>query len=401
MAAAPEPAAGVAPAISGPPLALLFCAAATAPLGLNIIVPALPAIGQAFAAPQSTVQLTISLFLLLFGSMQLVMGPLSDRYGRRPVLLGAITLFVVASLWAAVATSIASLVCARAVQAVGGCAALVIPRAVVRDLHTGAAAVRAMALVSMAIATVPAVAPLAGGLLLGTFGWTSLFVLCAGYGTVLLAWLWLAFPETLASRHRSHERLPALVRRYASLLRSRRFRAYTANFALVTVGFMLFVSVAPILMIRDLGLSAAQYGVCHLLLGGAVVIGSMLAPRLAMRWGVDGALVRGSVLAVAALALLLALSGVLSVARLMGPILLYALANGVIFPLALTAATGIEPRSLGASAAFVGFAQMLFSAVAVFIVNQFPATTAPFAAFALACALLGLAALRGVRSKPA
>jgi DHA1 family bicyclomycin/chloramphenicol resistance-like MFS transporter len=396
MPAAPDPAV-VAPAVAGPALALLFCAAATAPLGLNIIVPALPAIGQAFAAPQSAVQLTISLFLLLFGSMQLVMGPLSDRYGRRPVLLGAIALFVCASVWAALATSIASLVGARALQAVGGCAALVIPRAVVRDLHTGAAAVRAMALVSMAIAVVPAVAPLIGGLLLAAFGWTSLFMLCAGYGAVLLAWLWLAFPETLAPQRRSYERLPALARRYASLLRSRPYLAYTANFALVTVGFMLFVSVAPILLIRDLGISPAQYGLCHLLLGGAVVVGSTLAPRLAGRWGVNGALVRGSALAAVALAVLLALSGTLSVARLMGPILVYALANGVIFPLALTAATGIDPRSLGASAAFVGFVQMLFSAVAVFIVNQFPAATAPFAAFALICALLGLAALRGAR----
>ncbi len=128
------------------------------------------------------------------------------------------------------------------------------------------------------------------------------------------------------------------------------------------------------------------------------MVGSTLAPRLALRWGVNGALVRGSALAAAALALLLALSGELSVARLMAPILLYALANGVIFPLALTAATGIDPRSLGASAAFIGFVQMLFSAAAVFTVNQFPAATAPFAAFALACALLGLAALRGARA---
>ena len=378
----------------------LFMAAAVAPLGLNIVVPALPAIGGAFAAPHSTVQLTMSVFLLFFGGMQLVLGPLADRFGRRPVLLGAFAVFVAASLWAAAARSIESLVLARALQAAGGCAALVLPRAIVRDSFGGTAAARAMAYVTMAISVVPALAPLVGGALLSAFGWQSVFLFCAGYGALMIGWVAARFAETLPTERRVRESAPALARRYAALLRTRVYLGYTLNLALIAVAFAVFLSIAPELLIRKLGVTPATYGVYHLLLGGSALAGSALAAKLAHRFGINRLLAAASILAVGALTVALALSGELSIWRLMGPMVAYGVAAGLMFPLALTGATGVDPRIAGAGSAFIGFAQMACGSAGVFLVGQLDTATArPFAAFSLVAAVGGLLSLALVRRR--
>lgn len=360
---------------------------------MNVIVPALPAIGQAFAAPQSQVQLTLSLFLLIYAVAQVVLGPLSDRVGRRPVLLVATALFAGASAWAALAESIESLIAARAVQALGGCAAMVVPRAVVRDTHAGPCALRAMSLVTMALAVTPALAPLFGGWLVTLFGWRQVFVLCGLYGCALFAWMWLRFGESLAAERRTRDTPASLSRRYGALLRSPVFLGYAGNMALLSVPFIMFISIAPSLLIQRLGMSPASYGLYHLLLGVAIVAGSLAAPRIARRTGLHRALVLSTLAGITGLALMLALAGELSVPRLIGPMLLYALASGACLPLALTGATSVDLHAAGTSAALAGFGQMAVGAVAVFGINQFGAIVLPFAVVAFGCALAGLALL--------
>ena len=373
-----------------PPIPLLFFAAAIAPLGLNVVVPALPAIGHAFAAPQSQVQLTVSVYLLLYALSQVVLGPLSDRIGRRPVLMVGTALFALASLWAAMAQNIETLIAARALQALGGCTALVVPRAVVRDTHTGPSALRAMARVTMALAVAPAVAPLFGGWLVALFDWRQVFVLCGLYGCAMLAWMWLRFGESLPVERRTRDTPESLARRYATLLRSPVFLGYATNMALLSLPFITFISLAPTLLIQRLGMSPAIYGLYHLLLGAAIVAGGFAAPRVALRVGLHRALVLSSVAGVVGMGLLLALASELSVTRLIGPMLLYAMASGACLPLALTGATNVDLQAAGASAALAGFGQMALGSLAVFGVNQFGAVVLPFAVVSFSCALLGL-----------
>ena len=216
LTAPPAWSAPVTPPPPVPPMVVtdetgMVCAVPAAPVCAPPAVPALPAIGQAFAAPQSQVQLTLSLFLLIYAVAQVVLGPLSDRVGRRPVLLVATALFAGASAWAALAESIESLIAARAVQALGGCAAMVVPRAVVRDTHAGPCALRAMSLVTMALAVTPALAPLFGGWLVTLFGWRQVFVLCGLYGCALFAWMWLRFGESLAAERRTRDTPASLL----------------------------------------------------------------------------------------------------------------------------------------------------------------------------------------------
>lgn len=378
-------------------LLLLFCATAIAPLGLNVIVPALPAIGAAFETPQSTVQLTLSLYLLTYALAQLLLGPLSDRFGRRPVLLCATGLFVAASIWAALAPDFGVLMVARVLQALGGCAALVVPRAAVRDAHLGPDALRAMSRVTLAVAVMPALAPLLGGMLIGAWGWRTVFLACAVYGAVLWVWLWLCFAETLPPARRTGSNLRGTLRGQAALLRCPAYVAYAANLALLGVGFMAFISIAPALLIGRLGASPAGYGACQLLLGAAVVGGGLATPAAARRFGADGALLLASLVAAAGLGVVLALAGTLSVPRLLGPMLLYALASGVCLPLALNGAVGVAAHAAGAAAALAGFCQMGAGAAAVFAINQFGSAVAPFAACSLGSALAGAAMLALVR----
>jgi DHA1 family bicyclomycin/chloramphenicol resistance-like MFS transporter len=239
----------------------------------------------------------------------------------------------------------------------------------------------------------PAIAPLAGGSLVSLLGWRWVFVLCALYGCTLLAWMWTRFGESLPADRRNGAPLSSVLRRYAALLRSPAFAGYAANFALLSTPFMAFISVAPALLIERLGMSPATYGLYHLLLGAAIVAGGFSAPRIALRVGLHRALVLSTAVGIAGWGLLLVLSGELTVARLMGPMLLYALASGACLPLALTGATGVDLKAAGASAALAGFGQMALGAIAVVVVNQFGVAVLPVALFGFGCAVAGLAAL--------
>jgi len=387
-----------APPRAAPGLPLLFFAAAAAPMGMNILLPALVAIGAAFSAPAPAVQLTVTIYLVGYAIVQLVVGPLADRFGRRPVLVVSFVLFLAGSIAATLAPTLEALVWARALQSIGGCAALVVPRAVVRDLYTGPAAIHGMTRVTMAVTATPALAPLVGSAMLMAFGWRGVFGFCAAYSAVLLVLILRGFGETLAPAQRTGDAIGQLAVRYGKLLATPRYLGYAANFACQGAGFLLFVAFAPILVIRDLGVGAQGYGLLHLLLGLLVIAGNFLAPSLARRFTLERVLLAGSLVCVAAFGTLLALSGELSLARLVLPMLVYAIANGVIFPLAITGATGVDPRAIGTAAALLGSVQMGYGATVVFIAGRIDLDGAmPLAGVGLASAVLGTVALLLVR----
>lgn len=391
------------PMHAAPTVSYLFFVSAVAPVGFSIVVASLPALADEFRASSTMAFLAMSVFMLVFGLMQLVLGPLSDRYGRRPVLLGGLLAFTAASLWCALAQSIEALLVARMLQAMGGCVALVLPRAMVRDAYAGPVGARAMSVVTMVQSIVPAIAPLVGGALVNAFGWRAVFCFCLAYGLAALAWTSRAGCETLT---RGAVPIGPSPRHYLALLRRPRYLAYMLNAALLTVPYVIYLTVAPTLFIRGLGLSAGAFGLYNLLLLVSIAAGSLLAARLAARFSTERLVLWASAAAVASLVLAVLLAQQLSIWRLLGPVLAYCVAHAVLFPLAVGAAIAAYPALAGTASGFIGFAQTGLGALSLMVVGQQGAVNAQFASgVALAAAVAGLGSLalarRGAAPVPA
>lgn len=206
------------PAREGRFVLLLGALVAFGPLSIDLYLPALPAMAAGLAAGAGAVQLTITVFLAGFSLGMLFYGPLSDRYGRRKVMLGGIALFVAASLACMLATAIEHLIAARFFQALGGGAASVLARAVVRDVYKPDEAIRKLSLMAMVTAIAPLLAPLLGSVLLAGFGWRGTFAALLGWGLLSLLVVWRALPETLPAERRGQLSLGRAFAAYGSLL---------------------------------------------------------------------------------------------------------------------------------------------------------------------------------------
>jgi DHA1 family bicyclomycin/chloramphenicol resistance-like MFS transporter len=352
-----------------PGLVQLFAISAVAPVGFSIVAPSLPAVSDAFGASDGQVFGIMSVFMLIFGLMQLVLGPLSDRFGRRRVLLAGLAIFTTASLWCACTDSLDSLMLARVAQAIGGCVALAIPRAVVRDAFDGAQQGRAMAVISLNQSLVPAVAPLLGGLLVTLLSWRAVFLFCAGYGLLALVWAAASLPETMG-RNESQER-PSL-HAIAILVRRPTYLAYLLNAALLTAPYVIYLAAAPALFRRLLGLGPGAFGAYNLLLVPCILIGTVAAARLTPGHAPTRLIASASLVALAGVSLLLALSDEVSVWRLLVPILVYVMAHAVVYPLSVGAAIATAPGLAGTAAGGVGFAHMAVGALALLLAGASP-----------------------------
>lgn len=186
--------------------ALLALLTGIGPLSVDMYLASWPEMVWLLDATQAQVQLTISVYLVGFGIGQAIYGPLSDRHGRKPVLLAAIALFVAASVVCAVAPSIEVLIVARFLQAIGGAGVLVLPRAIARDLHEGVFVARELSRMAAVMALTPVVAPLIGGVLQTAFGWRSNFVALTAFGLMLAVMVWTLLPESLRVRARNRSR---------------------------------------------------------------------------------------------------------------------------------------------------------------------------------------------------
>src|SRR5690606_7742336 len=224
--------------------ALLAALTAVGPLSTDLYLPSLPDIGRAFDASATWVQLTLSFYLVGFAAGQIVYGPISDRHGRRPVLLIAVAIFCFASLICTLSPSIEILIAARALQSFGAAGAIVLARAVVRDLYSGARAGKELSVMSAIMALAPIAGPVVGGLLHTAFGWRSAFaaLLLAGLTLGLMAWLKL--PETLKYPAPDPVSVRSMLRTYRSLLKRRDFLLYTSIVTACYTGLFAWLSSA-------------------------------------------------------------------------------------------------------------------------------------------------------------
>ena len=299
-------------------LVTLVMVCAVAPASMNIVMPALPAIQTDFGVPTSTAQLLVSLSILCVAVATLAYGPLSDRYGRRPVLLSGLALFLVGSVICAVAPTITVLIAGRIVQAVGGAAGLVLTRAMVRDLFDRESTARVLAYLTMAMVIAPMLAPFVGGALTDMVSWRAIFVFTTVAGVVVFLAVLFRLPETRAKTADSAGAVP-MLRGFAALLRSPAFCGYAIQSAVLMAMFYVFTATTPYLMVYVFQRPATEYGLYFMLLSVGYIIGSFTSTRLTPRIGIDRVILIGSVLCV------LGGTGVfaLAIAGIWGPLALF------------------------------------------------------------------------------
>ncbi|AWN39051.1 Bcr/CflA family drug resistance efflux transporter [Methylobacterium radiodurans] len=365
----------------------------TGTLALHIFVPALADAAADLGTTPSVAQLTITLFLVGLAGGQLVYGPLSDRYGRRPVLIAGLGLYLAGLLLAVPAPNIGVLVAARVLQALGACSTLVIGRAMVRDVSESTDAARRMALLTMAMTLTPALAPALGGLVDTWLGWRAVFGVLAALVAVLGALVVVTLPET----NRHPVALPgpsAMAAAYLRLLRMPVFRAYLVAGACAGTSLYAFLAVAPFLLVERLGRSSGEVGLDCLIVVFGMVAGAVAANRLAGRVPIRSLARTGNLVCLAGAGTLLAIdqAGLLGVISLIGPLIVYALGVGLVGPNAVAGLMNVDPRAAGAASSLYGFTQMAFGAlftVAVGLWHQGSATP-------VAATLLGAATVAGI-----
>lgn len=372
---------------------LLGLMTAVGPLSLNIFVPSFPSIQIEFGIGLAQLQWTLTLYFIFFGVLQLVVGPASDRIGRRPVFFAGFVIFALASAAAALAPTIELLVLARVFQALGAATAVVIPRAAVQDIHIGADAARAMAFVAMLQSVSPAVAPFLGGLFETFLGWRASFWFLALWAAAMIVVCLRAFPETRASDSAAPLGWTEMFKRYGRLLRSPRFLGYTCNLSFMVAIFFAFLTAGPTLLQGLYGLTPLLFSWIMVGIALGFLAGNFISTRLTPKLGIDRMLVLFSVLILAAMVVLLIAADAASVWWVIAPMLAYGVGNGVVFPNSIAGATGVDRTISGAAASFMGVIQFGIGAAASFWVgNAALEMVLPFAQFALGAAIVALAA---------
>ncbi|MGH7373080.1 MAG: multidrug effflux MFS transporter [Candidatus Rokuibacteriota bacterium] len=362
-------------------------------LSIDMFLPSLPAIAAAFAAPPATVQLTVTLFLMAFAASQLVYGPLSDRFGRRWVLIGGLGLYTVAGFACALAPTISVLIGARVLQALGGGAGPVVARAVVRDLYERERAARVFSYMSMVQSLNPMLAPVVGGYVHEAFGWRAIFFVLAAFGVCFVALMAAGVSETNVRRDPTALQPGQMGRNLGELLGDRSYLAYVLVNALMFGGQFAFISGSSFVLIGVLGVSPSGFGLCFGAVSLGIMTGTFLSGRFGAALGLDRTIFCGTVLgATAGLVLAgLAWSGILTVAAVIGPMYVFAMGLGLTLPNGMAGAIGPFPRMAGLAAAVAGFLQMTGSALYSVAVGSFYDGTAR--PMTTAIALAGVAAL--------
>jgi DHA1 family bicyclomycin/chloramphenicol resistance-like MFS transporter len=352
--------------------ALLALLTGIAPLSVDMYLASLPDIGRILAAPAAQVQLSISFYLVGFAIGQVIYGPVSDRHGRRPILLTALAVFIAASLVCVIAPSIEILVAARFFQAIGGSGTVVLARAVVRDLYEGIHVARELSRMAAVMALAPLIAPLIGGVLQTYFGWRANFVVLVGFGAAAATLVWLLLPETLRNRAPEPVSFASTLRAYRGFIGN---RAFLAHVGIVTCGFGgLFAWIsASAFVLQDLyDLTALEFGIAFAGGSAGYLLGTWFAARFVTRIGIDRTIGLGSLaLAAGGIASVLVLAiGLTSVTALVLPVALYLAGLGLVLPQAQAGALLPFPQAAGAASSLVGFSQQTCGAVVGAIVGH-------------------------------
>lgn len=374
--------------------AVLAFAVALGPMAVDMYLPALPAIGRSLGASADQVQLTLSVYMLGFALSQLAVGPLSDRYGRKPVMLGGLAIFALASVGCMLAGSIEVLLLGRFLQALGGAVGPVLGRAAVRDIHGPREAARSLAYMGMIMGLAPALAPMLGGLLLVSYGWGATFAVLVGYAAVLAAVLAFALPEPLPPGQRQSIAPRIILRNYRALLAHRGFVGHMLANAAAFSGLFAYLSGSSFVLIEFLDVSELRYGAYFGIIVTGYIGGSLISAR-GHHLGMNRLLLLGCLLTTlggTAMAVL-AWSGVYTVTAIILPHTVFMTGVGILIPQTMAGAVGPFPHMAGSASALFGFVQMTVAAMAGALVGQLhDGTSRPMATAIAAAGALALVA---------
>ncbi|PPD15399.1 MAG: hypothetical protein CTY25_06550 [Methylobacterium sp.] len=374
-------------------IVLLVILSMLGPLTLNILVPSLPGMVTSLKATKESVQLTLSLYLLGMAVGQLMLGPLADRFGRRPVLLTALVLYVFSSLAAFLAPNVEMLIVARILQSFGATAGLTLSRTMIRDLYERDSAASMIAYVTMAMVIAPMLSPILGATIDDLLGWRAILLFCGILG--LISFL-IAAPILPETRPASLVAATAgdVARRTGELLRNRRFMGYWGAGAFCSGLFFAFLGTAPHLMIEVLGRPKTEYGLWFMTLSLGYMAGNFISGRFSPKLGGDRLIFGGNVCGLVGALLILAGAayGWLHPLALFIPAMVASFGNGLVLPNSIAAGVGINPLAAGAGSGLLGFGQMGIGAVASYLGGKLIGDTAmPLAAIMTVCAVLALA----------
>jgi MFS transporter, DHA1 family, multidrug resistance protein len=373
----------------------LLCA--TGPLAIDMYLPALPSIAGSLDSTIAAAQLTITAYFIAYGLAQMVYGPLADMVGRKPPLIAGLALFAVGSIGCALAPDMNWLVAARVVQALGGAAAMVIPRAIIRDMHTGPQATRLMALVMLIISVSPMLAPLAGSGVIAVSGWRAIFVLLAVAAGLSILITFLLQPETLAPQNRVPVRPSALVRGTRTLLRDPVFMGLTFVGGFGMASFFVFLAGASFVYTGHYGLSPTGFSLAFAANAAgffsasqvAASLGEKFGPTRVVNWAVSGFM--GFSLLLAALVWL----GVDHFALLVALLICANACLGLVIPTTMVMALDDHGDIAGLASSLGGMLQMLSGGLMTMLVGPFfDGTPLPMVAAIALAAVLSFAAMR-------
>ncbi|NMM45092.1 multidrug effflux MFS transporter [Rhodospirillaceae bacterium KN72] len=350
-------------------LPLITALVAMGVASMALYVPSLPAIQADFGVEPADTQLTLTLFFLGFSTAQLLFGPLSDRFGRRPIILIGLVLYSAISLACAFAPGIEALQIGRFLQGFAACVGPVVGRAVVRDKFDGPKAITAFAVVGTALAIVPAVAPMLGGFLQAHIGWRANFVFLTLASLILLATTYLKLTESVPEKNLDALKPRRLVRIYGGLLSSPFFMGQALASSLAFAGFFAYFTEAPFLFIGEMGLSPDMFGLLMIFTVAGYASGSFLAGRLIPRLGTRPVILLSFVFLIAGSGLLYLLSDSLTIARVIGPMSVYTIGFGMVIPGSMAEALRPFPRVAGSASAILGFFQFFCAALTSLLVQ--------------------------------
>jgi len=329
-------------------------------VSMALYTPAMPTLVQVLQTTPAAVKLSLTVYLFGFAFAQLVCGPLSDAFGRRPIAMSFFCIYVVGSVVAVFAPTISWLLVGRALQGVGVAAGVAISRAIVRDQFTGQSSARIMNLIGLILAIGPAVSPTIGGVLLSAFGWHSIFVVMVIYGIVAVLVMGIWCVETNAAPDPSQAYPIQVVRNYAMLLTDRGFMRGSLVLGCAIGAFFTLAAMLPFVLIETVGLTPTQFGVMMLVQTGFYALGAFVTGRLLRRYEVDLLIPVGlTLIAVAATGFGVGLRLLpLSTYTAMAPVAFWAFGSALVIPGATTAALAGFPTVAGAASALTGFLQI-------------------------------------------
>ena len=333
---------------------------AIGPLSLSLYTPALPTLVTAFGTTPAAVKFSLTVYFLGFCLAQLLCGPLSDAFGRRPVALAFFLIYFLGSIVDLLAPTIEILQVGRALQGVGAAAGIATSRALVRDLFVGQTSARIMNRIGLFVGLVPAVSPAIGGTLLTVAHWRSIFLLMFAYAIVVVVMVWIFLPETNSAQDRAHAHPFRIVGNYGRLIRDRRFMGPATLMAFVLGGVYTLPSLMPFVLIDKLGLTPLQYAAIVLVQTGALLVGNLFVGRLLRRVSARELVPVGIVIIVIAGAGFAAvrLFSAPHVATFVIPGAIWSFGLPFVTPGTMTSALSHFPRIAGAASSLIGFMQM-------------------------------------------